>query len=209
MGDKRQSVQQGDWPDNWSSLSPAERVRVIAAAIADGDTAEADQVLGLTDEQVRQVENDQPASLPEAYRSFLLLLGGGAGHFMQGTDVYYPHILGLWSAAEELLEENASPFRLLETDRVISMHQGYQFDFLRGAEDDPEVWSYCEGSSPGNVPTTTHERFTDWLRGIADREIPTWRRVAASYREEQAKQPKDRRLYHYRIHPDGTCTEEF
>jgi hypothetical protein len=184
-------------------------VRAVGAAIADGTTATAEQVLGLTIEQVYEVGRDQPAPLPEAYRCFLRLLGGGAGRFMRGTDVYYPRILGLWSAAEELLEEDASPFRLLETDRVISMHQGYQFDFLRGSEDDPEVWSYCEGASPGNVPSTTHERFTDWLRGIAEREIPAWRRLTASYREEQAKHPKDRRLYYYRLNPDGTRTEEF
>lgn len=53
------------------------------------------------------------------------------------------------------------------------------------------------------------KRFTDWLRGIAEREIPAWRRLIASYREEQAKQPKDCRLYFYRIHPDGTRTEGF
>ncbi|GAA0385313.1 hypothetical protein GCM10009530_40300 [Microbispora corallina] len=209
MGDERQSVRQVGWPDSWSSLSSAERVRAVAAAVADGTTAVAGQILGLTTEQIREVERDQPAPLPEAYRCFLLLLGGGAGHFMQGTDVYHPRILGLWSAAKELLEENASPFRLQETDRVISMHQGYQFDFLRGSGDDPEVWSYYEGGSPGNVPTATHERLTDWLRGIAAREISSWHRLTAFYREEQAKHAKDRCLYYYRINPDGTRTEEF
>ncbi|MEV4296087.1 DUF5958 family protein [Microbispora rosea] len=87
-----------------------------------------------------------------------------------------------------------------------------QFAVLRDlavSEDDPEVWSYCEGGSSENVPTTTHERFTDWLRGIAAREIPSWRRLTAFYREEQAQHVKDRRLYCYRINPDGTRTEEF
>ncbi len=128
---------------------------------------------------------------------------------MRGTDVYYPRILGLRSAAQELLEENASPFRLRETDRVISMHQGYQFDFLRGLGDDPEVWSFCEGVSAGNVPSTNHEHFTDWLRRTAVTEIPVWRRLTSSYLEEQAKHSDERRLHYYRINPDGTRTEEF
>jgi hypothetical protein len=209
MGDVQQSVRQGSWPDGWSSLSSAERVRAVVTAITDGTTATTDQVRGLTTEQIYEVERDQPAPLPEAYRCFLLLLGGGAGRFMRGTDVYYPHVLGLWSAAEELLKENASPFRLRETDRVISMHQGYQFDFLRGPEDDPDVWSFCEGVNPGNVPSTNHEPFTDWLRRIAVSEIPAWRRLTSSYIEEQAKHPKERRLYYYRLNPDGTRTEEF
>ncbi|HEX6450957.1 MAG TPA: hypothetical protein VF060_16015 [Trebonia sp.] len=47
------------------------------------------------------------------------------------------------------------PFTLAHTDRVILMHQGYQFDFLRGTDPDPEVWSYCEGTAlekPTSLP---------------------------------------------------------
>lgn len=187
----------------------AERVRAVAAAVADGTTVVADQILGLTTEQIREVERDQPAPLPEAYRCFLLLLGGGAGHFMQGTDVYHPRILGLWSAAKELLEENTSPFRLQETDLVISMHQGYQFDFCEVRKTIPKFGLIARVVVQRMFPPPRMSASQIWLRGIAAREISSWRRLTASYREEQAKHAKNRRLYYYRINPDGTRTEEF
>ncbi|QIZ00421.1 hypothetical protein HEP87_49730 [Streptomyces sp. S1D4-11] len=56
--------------------------------------------------------------MADAYRDFLSLIGGGAGRFMQGEDVYHPDVLGLGTAARELLEENESPFHFEPTDRV-------------------------------------------------------------------------------------------
>src|SRR5215475_12521984 len=119
-----------------------DRVRALVATIADGVTATAEQVQGLTRSEIDEVERDQPAPLAQAYRQFLELAGRGAGHFLQGSDVFYPDVVGLGQAARELLEENKVPFTLTGEDRVILMHQGYQFYFLRGAGPDPEVWYY-------------------------------------------------------------------
>ena len=155
-------------------LSPEERVRAVIEAITDGTTAVPEQVRGLSKAEIREVENDQPAALGAAYRCFLATAGAGAGRFLQGSDVFHPQVMGLWTAARDLLAENESPFALADTDRVFLMHQGYQFDFLRGGGPDPEVWSYCEVNSPGNAPKQSFERFSDWLRATAEEQTAAW-----------------------------------
>ena len=163
--------------DGWEG-----RVRGVVAAITDGSTASPAQLRGLEDDVIRLIESDQPARLAAAYRLFLQLIGGGAGLFLRGSAVYYPEMLGLREEAGGLLSENKSAFAFAESDRVFLMHQGYSFDFLRGPGPDPEVWSYTEGSSAGNVPERTFGRFTDWLRVNAEREIPIWARYSAEIR---------------------------
>jgi hypothetical protein len=159
------------------------RVRSVVAAIADGSTASPGQLCGLSEEVIRLIEADQPARLAEAYRLFLQLIGSDAGFFLQGSDVYYPKMLGLKKAACDLLSDNGSPFAFEDSDRVFLMHQGYSFDFLRGSGPDPEVWSYSEGRGAGAVPERTFGRFTDWLRVNAEREIPGWARHSAEIRQ--------------------------
>jgi hypothetical protein len=176
--------------------------------ITDGITAVPDQVRGLPEELVREIEDDQPAPMGDAYRCFLALAGGGAGRFLQGSDVFHPEIIGLWTDARELLEENQSSFVLEETDRVILMHQGYQFDFLRGTGPDPEVWSYCEVNSSGNAPKHSYDRFSDWLRANAEEQTEAWARLVPWYEAEQQNKPADQGARSDRRHPDGGRTHE-
>jgi hypothetical protein len=154
------------------------RVQAFIDVITDGVTAQPHDIKGLSPQLVQQVEDDQAAPLGDTYRWFLTLAGGGAGRFLQGSDVFHPHVLGLWTAAKELLQENQSEFVLQDTDRVIFMHQGYQFDFLRGGGPDPEVWSYCEVNSPGNAPKRSHDRFSDWLMDNAQEQTRAWIQLA-------------------------------
>lgn len=182
------------------------RVRSLVASLADGTTATAEALRGLSHEELDEVERDQPAPLGAAYACFLRLVGGGAGHFLQGSDLFYPRVLGLREAADELLSENGVSFRLGDSDRVILMHQGYQFEFLRGGGPDPEVWSYCEGTDA--EPARLHARFTDWLESNVRLQREAWARLVPMYEAEKRKPPGERRLYFYRHHPDGSVTDE-
>lgn len=164
-----------------------DRVRAAVAAITDGTAARSDELRGLSEDMIREVELDQPAGLPEAYRLFLALVGGGAGQFFQGSHVYYPSILGLWESARELLAENKSPFVLEDSDRVILMHQGYYFDFLRGPGPDPDVWSYGEGTSWGNVPARSDGSFTDWLLAAARSQVRDWAALDARQKTSEVR----------------------
>lgn len=156
----------------WTGLSPEERVRACLEMISDGTTATADDVQGLGEGVIQEIDDDQPVPLGEAYRCFLRHAGAGAGRFLQGSDVFHPDVLGLRAAAQELLA--GTGLALEATDRVILMHQGYQFDFLRGHGEDPEVWSYCDGSTPQR----NHTHFTEWLRANAEEQTRAWAQLA-------------------------------
>lgn len=186
-----------------------DRVRLLVAAIADGMMATRDQVRGLSAEELSRVEQDQPAPLAGAYRLFLELAGAGAGHFLQGSDVFFPAVMGLGQAARELLEENQETFSLLDGDRVFFMQQGYQFLFLRGDGPDPAVWSYCETAVPGSgVPVRVFPAFTGWLGSEVRQQGGTWGRLVPWYEAEKRKGPGERRVYFRRRQPDGTVIDE-
>ncbi|GAA3038298.1 hypothetical protein GCM10020229_56970 [Kitasatospora albolonga] len=179
----RRKGQDSDEPLGRDSLE--DRVRALTTALVDGTTAVAEQVRGLSGDEMHRIERDQSAPLGDAYRCFLTLIGGGAGRFLQGSDVFYPRVIGLGEAARELLAENGVPFLLAESDRVILMHQGYQFDFLRGPGPDPEVWSYCEGEAPA----LSFARFTDWLQAHVTQQTKAWARLVPMYEVEKRKPP--------------------
>jgi hypothetical protein len=75
-----------------------DRIRELVAAIADGVTATAEQLQGLTRSEIDEIERDQSAPLGRSYRHFLELVGRGAGRFLRGSDVFYPSVLGLGPA---------------------------------------------------------------------------------------------------------------
>jgi hypothetical protein len=182
-----------------------DRIQELVAMIADGVTATEEQLRGLTPSELHEVEFGQSAPLAATYRRFLELVGRGAGHFLAGSGVFYPVVLGLGEAARELLAENEVPFTLAHTDRVILMHQGYQFDFLRGSDPDPEVWSYCEGTL--EKPIMTHSHFSEWLAAQVKEQTEVWAQLVPWYEAEKRKPPGVPRVTFYRRNPDGSRTE--
>lgn len=154
----------------WARMGPQARVRTAVNLLQDRRDAAVAKPLGLGVREIMEIERDQPGPVGAAYRCFLALTGGGFGRFLVSSDVFYPLMLGLREAAEDVLIEHAVPFRLRDGDRVILMHQRYRFDFLRGSGPDPEVWSYDESDGPFAGPNPTGDRFSDWLRAAAERE---------------------------------------
>lgn len=152
----------------WPRLTPVERVDAVVATLVDRRTATASTPIGLSAQEIQAIEDDQPAPIGAAYRRFLELVGGGVGDFLQGSDVFDPLILGLGGAGDDLLAENDVPFILAPTDRVIFMHQGCSFEFLRGTGPDPEVWGYSETYHPDLNPFRDAPTFTDWFRTLAE-----------------------------------------
>lgn len=132
--------------------------------------------------EVEEIVRDQPAAVGGGYRRFLELVGGGVGLFLEGSDALHPHVLGLRQAADDLLVENGIPVALAPADRVILMHQGYCFDFLRGTGPDPEVWTYSEVYQYPVTPFRNARTFTDWLRTNAEEHL---RFEAAAHRRDR------------------------
>jgi hypothetical protein len=155
----------------WERMGPEQRVRAVVALLTDRRDAAAPRAIGLGVREIMEIERDQPGPVGAAYRCFLSVTGGGFGRFLVSSDVFYPLMLGLREAAEDLLAEHAVSFRLADTDRVFLMHQNGRFDFLRGPAPDPEVWSYDEADGDFAGPNPTGVTFTEWLRGAAEREM--------------------------------------
>lgn len=104
-------------------------------------------VAGVDEEQVVEVMRDQELDrLPLRYVDFLKLMGKQAGRLLEGTDAFYPGILGLKQDAMELLAECGQSELLESESLVFAMHQGYQVYWLAGVDDDdPPVFMYQEG----------------------------------------------------------------
>lgn len=101
---------------------------------------------GCTDEEVQQIQKQYKFTIPAIYVEFLKRMGRGAGQILAGTDVFYPEVLGLTEAAEEMMRREESSHLFPEDSVVFAMHQGYQFMYFRCSEgDDPPVYYYMMG----------------------------------------------------------------
>lgn len=104
-----------------------------------------EDLLPCTHQEVRLIEKEIGASIPEAYKEFLLWIGHGAGGFLRGSDCFYKHLPELPTAATELLQENNFQQPLPRDAFVFFMHQGYQFNFFKFSEgENPPIYFYGE-----------------------------------------------------------------
>lgn len=103
-------------------------------------------IKGCTDSDIADLEDALRLELPAAYVEFLRWMGHDAGDLLIGTDYAYAIVPRLRTWAQELLDEDVYTTPLPQDAIVTSMHQGYQFLFIRAAEgDDPPVYYYREG----------------------------------------------------------------
>jgi hypothetical protein len=127
--------------------SPMEQLalNIVAAGLA-----QPTEIIGCSQEDIATLEGRFSITLPETYRDWLRVMGRGAGHYLEGSDAFFPRLLELRDGAKELLHENQQPFSLPEDAFVFLMHQGYQFLFFRTLppNPDPQVTLYLEGDDP-------------------------------------------------------------
>lgn len=139
---------------------------------------------GCTPEEIDAIRRDQGVELPASYEAFLRFLGRDGGGLMGGTDVCYGETFGIRHAAITLLdgereerieqgESNPEVFRLPDDAVVISMHQGYAFEFVRASlGDDPPVEWWAEGSGSVAHSTVGATSIADWLESNANETSP-------------------------------------
>jgi hypothetical protein len=88
---------------------------------------------------------------------------------MGGTDVCYAEIAGIRQGAIAILDDYGADgqeevFRLPDDAVVISMHQGYAFEFVRSSlGDDPPVEWWAEGSGVAARNSVRASSIADWL----------------------------------------------
>lgn len=116
--------------------------------------------VGLDSGEVAAVLADQGvARLPAAYAGFLEVAGRQCGPLWSGSDAFFPTLLGLRVAADELLDEWEIDADLAANDVVVAMHQGYEFLYLPQGEDDPPVMRFTEGNAVAQQVGPSFTRF--------------------------------------------------
>ncbi|MFE4970952.1 SMI1/KNR4 family protein [Kitasatospora sp. NPDC056651] len=119
----------------------------VMSRILDAYPGSLDGAVGLTPEEIALIEEDQGVTLPEDYREFLALAGGGGFHALRGETYEFPEILGIKEHARDILEETA-PGESLDGCVVFMGHQGYIYAFIGPAEKGGKVYEVaetCEG----------------------------------------------------------------
>lgn len=125
------------------------------------------QIKGCKSSEVPALEQRIGYELPDSYREFLLAMGWGAGDFLRGTDIFYPHLESLFQEAKSLLEENSINFPRFNESFVFSMHQGHEFNFFLAKDHkDPPIWQYTEGNNPPQIIWSSFDDFIN--KSISD-----------------------------------------
>ena len=145
-----------------------EAIAEFADALQSRGVATKHLIRGCTQAEIEEIESDVGRTLPLAYREFLVRMGREAGAFFVGTDMFYPNILGNTDAAHGLVSEDKSGLELPRDAIAFSMHQGYQFLFVRAEEgDDPPVYYYMEQTGQF---VKKADRFTQFLKDVVNDE---------------------------------------
>jgi hypothetical protein len=150
------------------------QVRKIVGLIVESGLALPNELLGCSDKEISEIEAAVFPPLPLAYKWFLKTMGKGAGEFLVGEDVFYPKMLGLKSAAMELMQSLGRKWNLPDKAIVFLGHQGYQFLFFERDTDDPEV-SLLLDSEP--EARKVFDSFSEWLYQCVNDEAAILKRI--------------------------------
>lgn len=144
-------------------------LRELVKKIVSSGLASSDEIVGCTEEEIDLIQDRFRLKLPARYADFLKVMGKCAGWLLEGSDVFFPELLECRNAAESLLAEENSKFRLSKSRFVFLQHQGYQFLFFdTTCGDDPPVFKYLEGD---DSPSKVADSFSDWLLSTVDASI--------------------------------------
>lgn len=115
---------------------------------------------GLSEPQIKKIENYYGITLPIDYKIFLTELGEDGDGFMRGSDCFFDRLFELREYAKELLNDDNSEFSLQKEHFVFHVHQGYIFMFidLNFKENSP-VYGYYEGDK---IPSKKFNSLEDF-----------------------------------------------
>ena len=150
-----------------------DKLELIALQVVASKLASRRELLGCSEAEIMRLEEFFSLRLPESYKTFLTIMGHGAGFFMRGTDAFYPSLLKNREALSEVLTLDKDPFVLSTTTFVFSSHQGYIFHFFETSHEDqdPSVWGYREGELTRKKIDDT---FTSFLLTAIEEEAEAW-----------------------------------
>lgn len=108
-------------------------------------------ILGLSDEEIEEVEECQAVKLPVRYKLFLKECGRSAGRLLYDVDFLFPVIRDLKQKLEDVIEEDGADFHLPDNAFVFAAYQGAQYHYFVCDQDDPPTFRvYDDGTvEPG------------------------------------------------------------
>ena len=118
-------------------------------------------IIGFTDREIAELESQHPGRLPEAYRTYLRVMGYSAGtenECEKGTRGWDgAHRLAPWLAAT-----SNGGFRLTPDLVPFSQYEAFQLKYFYTSDgDDPQIFRYMEGHATSTLLSPT---FTSMIR---------------------------------------------
>ena len=121
--------------------------------------AERNEVQGLHENIIREIEKKYDITLPTTYRDFLMQCGRGAGLFGRDIDILYPNFLGLDGEFNEVATEFGIDYKPPRNAFFFSAYQGGSFHFFVCEEDDPEIYVLNDGDKEPKLASTKFTLF--------------------------------------------------
>lgn len=123
--------------------------------------ARREEIVGCDEREVSWLEEKLGASVPLAYKLFLLSMGKAAGGLMVGTDFFFGRISEHRQWFLEAVAECGDQVSLAEDSIVFMSHQGVVFMVFRSSEgDNPPVYRYVQNT---NELIKISDTFTDFV----------------------------------------------
>jgi hypothetical protein len=134
-------------------------------------------ILGLSDEEIEEVEECQAVKLPVRYKLFLKECGRSAGRLLYDVDFLFPVIRDLKQKLEDVIEEDGADFHLPDNAFVFAAYQGAQYHYFVCDQDDPPTFRvYDDGTAESGASS-----FSEFIEKV----IEDWRLILSSERSHE------------------------
>jgi hypothetical protein len=145
-------------------------IKAVVDQLVESGMEDDESLVGCSEENIQQIEQQFGLKLPERYVEFLKVMGLETANFLAGLDFGFPKLLSLRDRAEKLLTR-CSPKTLLHASAfgfISNQGSAYlYFDSAANSIDPPVTLILDDGTAPRRV----FDHFTDWLRQSLNEEL--------------------------------------
>jgi hypothetical protein len=148
--------------------------------LINGKIATREQIKGCSEKDIEELEKEFKLKLPNAYKTFLKLIGLGGGKFWSSERFHYRQLFLIPKIVENIIRDEDLKNVLVELPAdtfVFLVHHDYEFFFFCTNEgEDPPVYYYLEHE-------TQYVKFADSFSLFIDEQL---RETEYAYRPKQS-----------------------
>lgn len=123
-------------------------------------------VIGVSSDEIKNLETSLGLTLPIIYKDFLRILGKKAGSLCTDVSFFFHEVATLKEELQEMIDEEELEFTIPELAVVFSGYQGFQYHyFLSDGNENPEIYRIMDDGSP---PKKVSNSFTEYLMSIIE-----------------------------------------